>query len=355
MKKNKKTIMYNLLLITALAIIPQTGKCDEKEESTSRKELDLKGPVVVVVEKDCQFEKAFGEIRCTGSKDVRKCFYSNGRLAKQVNSPTSYKKYEYDKNGNLISISSPSSLIKYNYDQKANLISKITIDCSNNDHYDTINTHKYEYEYSSTGRIIRKIDLGITNKYADNSGAKEYVYEYNSNGKISETMVFTISDGSKKQEQRLAYSYTNGGRKISTYSEKGLEKEEIYSGLNQIVRENKGIYWNVYNYKLDNNKHPIKGENVMEPIIGKKVKIASTVFNYDSKGNLIKMSTFKSSESKPFMTISTKYTYDSHGNWTKKLTYINNNLTSWEEREFIYAKNENDYKKYNQDDISIFF
>jgi hypothetical protein len=323
--------MYNLLLTTVLVLIPQTGTCDNKKESVNRKELGLKGPVAVVIEKDCQFEKAFGEIKRTGSKDVRKCFYGNGNLAMQINSPTSFKKYNYNKYGHLINI--------------------MDIKCNNDSNNDTISIYKYEYEYNSKGSMISKKDLGTYGSYVT-----EYVYEYNSNGKISEIKVFNILDDLKSQTERLVYTYTNGGKKISTYSDKGLEKEEIFSGLNQTTRENKGFYWNVTNSKLDNNKHPIKMDNILESKInGKKEKLLSVVLNYDSKGNIIKMSHYKNGANTPFLVYTTQYTYDSYGNWTKSLLYINNNLTSWTEREFIYAKNENDYKKYNQDDISIFF
>lgn len=331
MKRNKKTILYNLLLIAVLVFIPQKGICDEKEEFTNRKDLGLKGPVAVVVEKDCSFEKAFGEIRRTGSKDVRKCFYSNGNLDKQIYSPTSFKKYIYDKYGNLIN--------------------KIAIDCSDSGNNDTVSIYKYEYEYNLKGKMICKKDLGI-----NGSSAKEYVYEYNTNGKISEVKVYNISDTPKAQIERLVYTYTNGGKKISTYSEKGLEQEEIISGLKETTRKNKGFYWDVTTSILNNNKHPIKMDNVLESRInGKKEKLLSVVLNYDSKGNLIKVSHFKNGASKPFIVYITQYTYDSYGNWTKSLFYINNNLTSWTEREYIYAKNENDYKKYNQDDLSVFF
>lgn len=333
MKKNKKTIMYNLLLVTAFILLPQTGFCDEKEESISRKVLGLKGPVVVVVEKECQFEKAFGEIKRTGSKDVRKCFYSNGKLDKQIYTPNSFKKYDYDKYGNLIR--------------------KIAIDCNNSDNNDTVSIYNYKYEYNSKGKMINKKDIGI---YGSN--AKEFVYDYNSYGKISETKVFDISDGSKKQINRLVYSYTNGGKKITTYSEKGLEKEDVFNGSNRIIssRENKGVYWDVKNFKYENSGRTMKCENILESRLnGKKEKLISVIINYDSNGNEIKLSQYKFGENKPFFVCITKYTYDSHGNWTKRLSYINNNLTSWYEREYIYAKNENDYKKYNQDDLSIFF
>ena len=143
-----------------------------------------------------------------------------------------------------------------------------------------------------------------------------------------------------------------------TYSEKGLEKEEVFDGSNHIIssRENKGFYWSVTTCKNDNNKHPIRIDNTLESMInGKKEKISSTSLNYDGRGNIIKMSWYKTGNSKPFLEMSTKYTYDSHGNWIKKLGYTNNALTSWEEREIIYANNENDYKKYNQDDLSVFF
>ncbi len=336
MKKDKKTIMYNLLLITALVLIPQKGFCDEKEESITRKDMQLKGPVVVVVEKDCKFERAFGEIKRTSSKDSRKIFYSNGNLAKRVYSPTEFKKYDYDKYGNLTCT--------------------MTIEYGNNDHCDTTSINKYEYEYNSKGKMIRKKDLGLEVKILGNSRAKEFIYEYNSNGNISETKVFDIFDNSKTQTERIAYSYNNGVKKISTYGEKGLQKEEIFNGLNHIIRENKGFYWDVKTIKLDNNKRPIRIDNTLESMFnGKKEKLLSVVLNYDSKGNLIKTSQYKYGESKPFLVLSSQYTYDSYGNWIKNLSFINNNLTSWEEREFIYAKNENDYKKYNQDDLSIFF
>ena len=101
---NNKRIkgVYKLLLVVIIVFIPNKGYCDEYDITLSRNDFDLKGPVVKVTIKDCQFKEEFGELIRSGSKDKNIFFYGNGNVYKIVNSPNTYKRYNYDDHGYLI-------------------------------------------------------------------------------------------------------------------------------------------------------------------------------------------------------------------------------------------------------------
>lgn len=83
--------MYKLLLVVIIVFIPNKGYCDEYDITLSRNDFDLKGPVVKVTIKDCQFKEEFGELIRSGSKDKNIFFYGNGNVYKIVNSPNTYR------------------------------------------------------------------------------------------------------------------------------------------------------------------------------------------------------------------------------------------------------------------------
>lgn len=316
MKKDKYLKFYCVLFATILFLISMSAYGDEYDKTLNKKEFGLKGPVAIVTAKDCQFKEVFGELNRVGSKDQKIYFYSNGNVYKVINSPTSYKKYNYDDHGYLIS----------------------------------------EMEINKGAGECYKID---NSNFCDDDTTNIKVYKnaYDSNGKITETKVYSVRNGSSTQTERIVYSYTTGGKKITTHDKNGINKEVKYNGLSRVFREDtKQLSWRVCTDKLDNNGRIIKRIVTLEYefMNQKKVQnVSSELYTYDNKGNVIKKSnTLHSKGLKALESIITvKYTYDNHGNWTRMLTYNGNKLISWQERDIIYADNDDDFNGIIQDNL----
>ena len=300
-------------------LTPKLGHCDEYDKSYNRKDFGLKGPVAKLTIKDCQFKKEFGEIIRVGFKDEKQVYFGgNGNVYKVINSLTSYNKYNYDDHGNMT----------------------------------------FEMKVNKEGGDCCKID-GFSFCDDDTTDVKEYKHIYSSNGKLSETKVFSIKDGSSTQIERIIYSYSVGGKKITTYDKNGIINEIEYSGLERVIRvKTNDLTWSISKDKLDNKGHLIKRIITLEHEFMniKKVQNGSNEeYNYDNYGNVIKQNLILYlNEQNPIkQNLTSKYTYDNHGNWVSMLTYNGNELVSWKEREIIYAENESEFDGIIQSETDI--
>ena len=310
MKKGKKKLLRNLLIVMVFVLIPEYSYCIEYGKPLNRKDFDLKGPVVYAIIKDCQFKEEFGEIKKTGSNDTRIYFLSNGRIYKKVFSSTSYKKYEYDSHGYLL-----SEMV--------------------------INIGK--------GKLYKINNESICDD--DTTGIIKYNNVYTVDGRIAETKVFKVNYRSSEQIERVVYKYTPDGIKIIVYDLYGVLREITNSRSIRVQRtDTKAFYWEVLTDRLDSKGHIIKRNETHESSDGKKRNVSNEIRDYDDHGNVIKQTFFSARDNKSPMDILTlKYTYDNFGNWKQKLLYRGNKLISWEERDITYATDENDYDFFIQD------
>ena len=310
MKEKKKNKLHNLIIVMVFVLIPMSGYSIEYGKPLNRKDFGLKGPVLYAIIKDCQFKEEFGEIKKTGSKDTRVYFLSNGLIYKEVFSPTSYKKYEYD-----------------NHDHLLNEM--------------VINIGK--------GKLYKINNESICDD--DTTGITQYNNVYTADGRIAETKVFYVYYGSTKQIQRIVYKYTPSGIKITIYDLYGVIKEITNSGSVRIQRtDTKAFYWEVLTDRLDNKGHIVRRNKTNELSGGKKRNVSNEIRDYDNHGNLIKQTLYSASDNKRPLEVHTlKYIYDNYGNWKQKLLYRGNKLISWEEREIIYATEKSDYEFLIQD------
>ncbi len=319
MNKEIIRISYRLLIMTIFLLTSEFVFSDEYDKSYNRKDFGLNGPVAKVIVKDCQFKNEFGEIARVGSKDETQIiFYGNGNVYKVNNSPKSFNKYNYDGQGNMT------------FEMKVN---------------------------KESGKNYKIDDYSFCDD--DTTIVKEYKHVYSSNGKLSETKVFNIKDGSSTQIERIIYSYSGGGKKITTYDQNSIIKEIIYNGLNRVIRvKSNDLSWAISKDKLDNKGRLIKRVVTAEHKflnIKKVQNVSSEILSYDNHGNVIKKSiTLYLNEQNPLVqTHTTKYTYDNHGNWVTMKTYNGNKLVSWKERNIIYSEKESDNDGIIQNDIEI--
>lgn len=319
MNKDNIKVMYKYLMMITFILSSEFGHCDEYDKSYNRKSFGLNGPVAKVTVKDCQFKKEFGEITRVGSKDEKQVyFYGNGNVYKVVNSLTSYNKYNYDEHGNMT------------FEMKVN---KEGGDCSKIDDYTFCDD--------------------------DTTDVKEYKHIYSSNGKLSETKVFSIKDGSSTQIERIIYSYSAGGKKITTYGKNSIISEIVINGLDRYIRAKANdLSWSISKDKLDNKGQLIKRTITTEHEflnIKKVQNVSNEVYSYDNHGNVInqKQILYLNEKNPIEQNLTFKYTYDNHGNWVSKLTYDGNKLVSWKERGIIYAKNESEFDGVIQSDMDI--
>ena len=312
MKKGKKKMLHNLLIVMVFVLISKSGYSIEYGKPLNRKDFGLKGPVVYAIIKDCQFKEEFGEIKKTGSNDTRVYFLSNGHIYKEVFSPTSYKKYEYDNHGYLL-------------DEKMVNIGQGKL-------YKINNESIYD---DDTTRIIK------------------YNNVYTTDGRIAETKAFKINYGSSEQIERVVYNYTPGGIKITVYDLYGVLKEITNNGSLRIQRtDTKAFYWEVLTDRLDNEGHIVRRNKTYELSDGKKRNVSNEIRDYDDHGNVIKQTIYLVGDNKtPNDVLTLKYTYDNFGNWTRKMVYRGNKLQSWEEKEITYATDESTYALFTQDDV----
>lgn len=317
MNKGNTTVMYRILMTMVFILASEYGYCDEYNKSYNRKSFDLNGPVAKVTVKDCQFKKEFGEITRVGSKDEKQVyFYGNGNVYKVINSLTSYNKYNYDDHGNMT----------------------------------------FEMRVNIEGGECCKID---DYSFCDNdtTDVKEYKHIYSSNGILSETKVFSIKDGSSTQIERIIYSKTGGGKKITIYDKNSIISEIEINGLDRHIRaKSNDLSWSISKDKLDNKGHLIKRIITAEYKflnIKKVQNVSSEVYSYDNHGNVTNQKiTLYLNEKNPIeQNLTSKYTYDNHGNWVSMLTYNGNKLVSWKERDIIYAENESEFDGIIQNDM----
>ena len=310
MKKGKKKLLRNLLIVMVFVLIPKYSYSIEYGKPLNRKDFDLKGPVVYAIIKDCQFKEEFGEIKKTGSSDTRIYFLSNGRIYKKVFSSTSYKKYEYDSHG-------------YLQDEMVINIGK--------------------------GKLYKINNESICDD--DTTGIIKYNNVYTADGRIAETKVYNVNYRSSEQIERVVYKYTPGGIKITVYDLYGVLKEITNNGSIRVQRtDTKAFYWEVLTDNLDNKGHIVKRNETHEFSNGKKRNVSNEIRDYDNHGNVIKQTLYSASDNKRPMEVRTlKYIYDNYGNWKQKLLYRGNKLISWEERDIIYATEISDYDFYIQD------
>ncbi len=309
MKKGKKKLLSNLLIVMVFVLIPKYSYSIEYGKPLNSKDFDLKGPVVSAIIKDCQFKEEFGEIKKTGSSDTRVYFLSNGHIYKEIVSPTSYKKYEYDNHGYLL-----SEMV--------------------------INIGK--------GKLYKINNESI---YDDDTTRIKYNNVYTTDGRIAETKAFRLNNGSSEQIERVVYNYTPGGIKITVYDLYGVQKEITNNGSLRVQRtDTKAFYWEVLTDRLDNKGLIVRRNKTYELSGGKKRNVSNEIRDYDDHGNVIKQTIYLANDNKkPNDILTLKYTYDNFGNWKQKLLFRGNKLLSWEERNITYATDENDYDFFIQD------
>ena len=304
MKKGKKKLLHNLLIVMVFVLIPKYCYSIEFGKPLSRKDFDLNGPVVYATIKDCQYKEEFGELKKTGSNDTRVYFLSNGYIYEEVLSPTSYKKYEYDNHGHLLE--------------------EMVISIGKGKLYKINNESIYD---DDTTRIIK------------------YNNTYTTDGRIAETKTFIKKFGSSEQIERVVYKYAPTGNKIIVYDLFGVLKEITNNGSTRIQKtDTKAFYWEVLTDRLDTKGHIVRRNKTFEYSDGKKRNISNEIMDYDDHGNIIKQTTYLSRDNKtPSDIITLKYTYDSYGNWKRKMVYRGKKLLSWQERDITYASDESDY------------
>ena len=157
---------------------------------------------------------------------------------------------------------------KYNYDKEGNIISK------EENHSST------RYTYDSLNRLIREDNKSLN---------KTYIYTYDSNGNILSKGIYDYTlDNNLENEEIIRYNYNDFNDYLSNYNGEKIEYDSIG---NPIIYRNKNLCWeqrnlvNYENYKYTYNSHNIRtskyiGNKKIDYILDGKTILKEIITNY---------------------------------------------------------------------------
>lgn len=265
---------------------------------------------------------------------------ARGNLIREGRSDGSYlEEYAYDDAGNQISwiIKTPSSYSEeiWRYDNYGNRICRLSRSSPDGE----MNGTRWEYEYDSQGRTIKKTEC-------DNASGKiwtetEYSYETRGNMNIvTETRYRFINNAGTRNryfDGIEEYVYDNNGNEIKS-AEFTVDKhkqvvdrsvlvpmdyqEHVYDSQGNLIKSDcymvpLGAYddQDKYVYDLDTKMLiPASGDRCVVPR-------DLSEYNYDSLGNLIRLTNTQYMSGVYAGTDVTEYEYDSQGNRTMKVEH----------------------------------
>ncbi len=180
--------------------------------------------------KQCEYDKNDNLI-----KEID--YYGNGNIDR-------YKTYKYDESNNLIQVScfyadnTPISVCDYVYDENNNLICETY---SGDLNYSSPYTHKVEYEYDQTNKLIKT--TSYESQYDITDWKMGYsIYEYDVEGRVKKVLDYTIAIGLSREE------YLGSGEAwLSMYTEYEYDEEGdilkiTETQVNDLVGENTKTY-----------------------------------------------------------------------------------------------------------------
>lgn len=251
-----------------------------------------------------------------------KRFEKNGKLA-------GFKKFEYNKNGNIISESSFNndstiySEIKYSYNSQNKQTEKHTYDKEGElknmikQNYDDTGNNIEIISYDKKMEVERK----TVYKYDKDNRLVEHL-NYNKFGKsiLKRLLTYNVNGLFAEEKRFLQGNYKN--KVLFTYNDNSdLIKKKYYS--------NTGDLKDNYTYEYNSNRQ----KTTFSELDVNNKTIIQRVYNYDTRGNLIEV-IYRNSDN--IITGKRTLKYDDFGNWVEIIEYSDNKVKNKRSRKFQY-------------------
>ena len=308
-------IMTNRQMHTMRSIFCIDKSADSFSQRYSISDFSDKPLSSIKIIPQCKIYNSDGSVMCEykdyGNENgqiKKREYYQNGMLASTIT-------YEYDNQGNIVSIVDNGLLKKYNYDDNGRLIEdeygqKLEYDSNGNIVKSSGESWYTEYAYDSVGNLISEFYFSNGNK------VQSFLYEYHPNGVY----------------KKIQYKYENG-ESISEFNSDGLVilSSELYDYYHVLkynsygdrIEQGDGDWSQKYDNYYDDSGRLIKQ---VDSSISKS-------YYYDEKDNITEERTEYNYSSDVY---EKRYIYDSSGKRIKVENYYNGTLESTAEvTEFI--------------------
>ena len=147
-------------------------------------------------------------------------------------------------------------------------------------HKDFVNNRQYDYDYDTTGRLVRQVKTDISKTDAENKFVSAYEYDYDLNNNVTKL-------ASKNGDSSIVHSFTYGKDNLLTEYSSDVSSKVTYTydGLNRQTKSSVALKTPLdmsYTY-YDSNR----GENFTTTKIKEETIAKDTYkYEYDTNGNI---------------------------------------------------------------------
>ena len=197
----------------------------------------------------------------TNNNILQKVTYGNGQT---VN-------YNYDKYGNVKELFYNGKLAFSFLSDKTGSVMR---------HKDFVNNRQYDYDYDTTGRLVRQVKTDISKTEAENKFVSAYEYDYDLNNNVTKL-------ASKNGDSSIVHSFTYGKDNLLTEYSSDVSSKVTYTydGLNRQTKSSVALKTPLdmsYTYYDSNRGENFTTTKIKEETIGKD----TYKYEYDTNGNI---------------------------------------------------------------------
>ena len=197
----------------------------------------------------------------TNNNILQKVTYGNGQT---VN-------YNYDKYGNVKELFYNGKLAFSFLSDKTGTVMR---------HKDFVNNRQYDYDYDTTGRLVRQVKTDISKTDAENKFVSAYEYDYDLNNNVTKL-------ASKNGDSSIVHSFTYGKDNLLTEYSSDVSSKVTYTydGLNRQTKSSVALKTPLdmsYTYYDSNRGENFTTTKIKEETIGKD----TYKYEYDTNGNI---------------------------------------------------------------------
>ena len=197
----------------------------------------------------------------TNNNILQKVTYGNGQT---IN-------YNYDKYGNVKELFYNGKLAFSFLSDKTGAVMR---------HKDFVNNRQYDYDYDTTGRLVRQVKTDISKTDAENKFVSAYEYDYDLNNNVTKL-------ASKNGDSSIVHSFTYGKDNLLTEYSSDVSSKVTYTydGLNRQTKSSVALKTPLdmsYTYYDSNRGENFTTTKIKEETIGKD----TYKYEYDTNGNI---------------------------------------------------------------------
>ncbi len=192
---------------------------------------------------------------------LQKVTYGNGQTVD----------YNYDKYGNVRELFYNGTLAFSSISDKTGTIMR---------HKDFVNNRQFDYDYDTTGRLVRQVKTDISKSDAENRFVSAYEYDYDLNNNITKL-------ASKNGDSSIVHNYTYGKDNLLTEYSSDVSNKVTYTydGLNRLTKSSVALTNPLemsYTYYGSERGENYTTTKIQEENIGTD----TYKYDYDTNGNI---------------------------------------------------------------------